>query len=72
MSERATSSTAFGIEFPGNVQATQEVKTYLIALYSYADQFAAHRNLTFRKHLMAVMGVGGRRSERRTRRCRPN
>ena len=43
---------------------------YLVALYSYAEQFAAHGNLTFKKHLMTIMGVNEDSSQRRVRRCR--
>jgi hypothetical protein len=70
MSAHATNSSAVHSDFSGKVEAIQDLKTYLIALYSYADQFAAHRNLSFQKHLMTVMGVSAPRTTRRNRRCR--
>jgi hypothetical protein len=70
MSARAASTAVIGFGIVGKNNSSKDVKTYLVALYSYADQAALHRDLSFQKHLLAVMGIGQPRAGRRSRRWR--
>ncbi len=68
MSARVTSIAT--LDCQGKAEATEDVKMYLVAIYSYADRAVVHRGLTFEKHLLTVMGVRRRRLASRSRRYR--
>ena len=49
-------------DFVGESAASKDLKSYLVALYSYPDHFARKPRLSFQKHLLNVMCAETRRS----------
>jgi hypothetical protein len=70
MAVRASSISAFQLDSPGTAQASDDVRTYFVAIRSYPDYFAVGRRVSFRRHLLMLMGATNRRSGRNSRRCR--
>ena len=48
---------------PGDEEAIQDLDVYLLALWSYPDQFADQSHLSFQQHLQNVMQAESRRAD---------
>ncbi|HKN37446.1 MAG TPA: hypothetical protein VJX16_29740 [Terriglobales bacterium] len=46
---------------PGDEDAIQDLDMYMLALYSYPDQFADDPHLSFQQHLQNVIDAENRR-----------
>ncbi len=70
MAGHATNRPTAYLDGLETTEVSQELTVYLIAVHSYADHFAAGRRMSFRKHLLTVIGEVTRGDRRRNRRCR--
>jgi len=49
-------------ECPGDENAIQDLNMYILAVYSYPDQFADKPHLSFQQHLLNVIDAESRRA----------
>lgn len=45
-------------QFAGAGEVSEDLKAYLIAIYSYPDHVAQHPSLTFHEHLLSILEDG--------------
>jgi len=42
-------------QYAGGGEASEDLKAYLLAIYSYPDHLARQPRLTFREHLLSIL-----------------